>query len=76
VAAHELVHAFGGVRTCTPHASPDGHVTDDDHDLMWAGALPEDDRTTLDEDRQDYLADHPTCPAITDHPSWRGPDEP
>ena len=38
VTAHELVHVFGAVPDCAPHANGMGHVTDDARDILYAGA--------------------------------------
>jgi len=68
VAAHELVHAMGGVPSCAPHSntadenSTDaGHVTDSPADIMYRSndAFSENstsaDQLTLDVNRDDYF---------------------
>jgi hypothetical protein len=37
---HEILHALGFVPTCAPHHVLSGHVSDDPHDLMYAGPEP------------------------------------
>lgn len=71
--AHELVHGLGAVAACAPHASPDGHVTDDPADLLFAGrrsAAPG-GVIALDAGRDDYLGHGiPDCPDVLDSPLW------
>jgi hypothetical protein len=50
---HEIFHALGAVAACAPHYTSGGHVSDDPHDLMYAGDqnwYP----SILDKDRDDY----------------------
>jgi len=52
---HEILHALGFVPTCAPHHVLSGHVSDDPHDLMYAGPepwLP----STLDTNHDDYYS--------------------
>jgi hypothetical protein len=37
---HEIVHTLGFVPTCAPHETLNGHVSDSNTDLMYAGPLP------------------------------------
>ena len=56
VIAHELVHGLGAVRACAPHASPDGHVTDDPADIVHVRALQVSPHLlVLDAGRDDYF---------------------
>jgi hypothetical protein len=67
---HELMHTMGFVPTCAPHFTRAGHVSDDYHDLMWAGDSPPYwDPTTLDVGHDDYYDAHiPGCPDFADSP--------
>lgn len=65
---HETFHMLGLVATCAPTSVGSGHVGDDEHDLMYAGALawrP----SLLDFNRDDYF-DHSNgrCLDLLDSP--------
>ena len=72
VIAHELVHGLGAVRACAPHASPDGHVTDDPADIVHVRALQVSPHLlVLDAGRDDYFGHGmDDCPDIADSPLW------
>ena len=62
---HELVHSFGYVPSCAPHAAS-LHVNDSAYDLMWGGgpwaSLTE---MQLDVGHDDYFEAHiPDCPDL------------
>ena len=58
---HEVLHALGFVPTCAPHHVLSGHVSDDPHDLMYAGPEPW-QPSILDTNRDDYYsANVPGC---------------
>jgi hypothetical protein len=72
LAAHELTHALGAAPTCAPHATHDGHVDDDNRDIIFDGEGDRDwDNLTLDPNHDDYLATgRRDCPTVTQHPTW------
>jgi filamentous hemagglutinin family protein len=51
---HELMHVQGFVPTCASHATLQGHVGDNNNDLMYAGSLPWMLPPKLDIGRDDY----------------------
>ena len=65
---HEIFHTLGIVASCAPTAVLSGHVGDDNHDLMYAGALPW-HPSLLDINRDDYF-DHSNgrCLDLVDSP--------
>jgi hypothetical protein len=63
---HEVIHSLGFVPSCAPHEAG-GHVTDDQHDIMYAGGgnAP----NVLDAGHDDYYGAHiPGCPDLSDSP--------
>jgi hypothetical protein len=52
---HEILHTLGYVPNCAPHSTKDGHVSDSQTDLMYAGPLPWQPRD-LDFGHDDYYA--------------------
>lgn len=50
---HEIMHTIGFVAACAPYHTQSGHVSDDPHDLMYAGPLPW-EPSVLDSGRNDY----------------------
>jgi hypothetical protein len=65
---HELLHTIGFVPTCAPHFTRAGHVSDSNHDLMYAGDQPW-YPSVLDYGHDDYFDAHiPGCPDVSDSP--------
>ncbi len=50
---HEILHTLGFVASCAPNFTQSGHVSDDPHDLMYAGSLPW-QPSILDTNHDDY----------------------
>lgn len=70
VTAHELVHLFGAVPDCAPHADGTGHVTDDPRDILYTG-VRDFNNLMLDPGRDDYFATNgATCVDIATSPLW------
>ncbi len=72
VIAHELLHALGAVAPCAPHYGHDGHVVDNQADIMYWNA----ERTTLDLIALDpghddyYDTGRKDCTDVSRHPAW------
>ena len=67
-AIHELLHTFGAVPACAPHATPGSHVTDSRLDIMGGGQYVD---GVLDWGNDDYFRhDNAGCLDIEDSPYW------
>lgn len=65
--AHELTHVLGAVAECAPHHGRDGHVVDDNRDLLYSGGARDWANIALDPGRDDYyMHDNAGCPDIAD----------
>lgn len=74
-ALHELLHSLGAVATCAPNHTRAGHVSDDPHDLMYAGDLPW-EPSLLDVGHDDYFGHgRPDCIDIARSPYVGNPSE-
>ncbi len=70
VALHEILHTFGAVAECAPHADASFHVNDTPADLMWP--YLSEDGFRIDVGRDDYFDHHgDDCLDTADSPYWR-----
>ena len=81
VMLHEILHTLDFVAPCAPHATALDHVSDSQHDLMWAGAAPwltnEPQLMTLDVGHDDYyLHGRTDCPDFALSPYLAPPAAP
>ena len=77
VMLHEILHTLDFVAPCAPHVTRLDHVSDSQHDLMWAGDAPwltnEPQLMTLDVGHDDYyLHGRADCPDFARSP-YLGP---
>jgi hypothetical protein len=72
VIAHELLHAIGAVPPCAPHYGHNGHVVDNQADIMyWNAERQTLDLITLDPGHDDYYGTHrKDCIDVSRHPVW------
>lgn len=68
--AHELTHLLGAVGSCAPNYDGDGHVNDDNRDVIYAGPQDRDwENLVLDVNNDDYyMHGRDDCPDIANHP--------
>ena len=68
--AHEMAHALGAAPKCAPHDDGSGHISDDNHDLLYQGPSPRDwDHLVLDPGHDDYFRHSiPNCADVEDSP--------
>ena len=68
--AHEIAHLLGGVPACAPHATSDGHTSDDKRDILYHGNDGRDwDNLMLDPGHDDYyLTGRTDCWDIANSP--------
>ena len=78
---HEIMHTLDFVAPCAPHVTRLDHVSDSQHDLMWAGDAPwltyEPQLMTLDVGHDDYyLHGRADCPDFARSPYLAPTPEP
>ena len=68
--AHELTHLLGAVGSCAPNYDGDGHVNDDNRDVIYAGPQDRDwENLVLDANNDDYyLHGRDDCYDIANNP--------
>lgn len=68
LAAHELTHMLGAVRSCAPNYVSGGHLTGDNRDILFTGGARDWDNLMLDPGHDDYYNHNNDCWDIKNSP--------